>query len=465
MRRAAAILLALGLGVACRSGSKVEQCPARVVVAVEYPGASAQEVEQGVVLAVEEAIGSIPGIESVVSAANEGSAEIVAELAKGRDAGAVLVRIKETVDGVHSFPADVERPVVFAPADGRYLEISETLLPGSDRPVVVEVDPRQLRRMGLSLNRVAEAIRMAASTEDIGDAEIELAGGRKIRVGHVASVRLGSPVWSYRGGERVFVSWQRERPADGLGPLKCGGTDVVTVTAAPASDSDDMAQRLASAIAQTDPRAVVIGGDGLEIVAPADGKPEVVATRLAEAVTAIPGVVLTGVSGVPSALWLELHHQDRERLDRAADAALDAARSRSGVVAATPAAAAKPTWDVMIDRVAAAEAGVDVREILQEVRATLHGIEVARLHDGVVRLEIPNAALEDVAFHRADGPPIPLTHIAQITHTAAPTTIFRRDMQRAVPIVLFGPGAAAATGPVIKAAEGAGVTASLHAVR
>ncbi len=44
-----------------------------VVVSVAYPGASPAEVEEGILLPVEEAIGSVDGIKEVTSKANEGS--------------------------------------------------------------------------------------------------------------------------------------------------------------------------------------------------------------------------------------------------------------------------------------------------------------------------------------------------------------------------------------------------------
>ena len=41
-----------------------------VEVSVEYPGAAPEEVEQGILLPVEEAIRGIPGIKEIVSTAN-----------------------------------------------------------------------------------------------------------------------------------------------------------------------------------------------------------------------------------------------------------------------------------------------------------------------------------------------------------------------------------------------------------
>ena len=51
-----------------------------VLINVPYPGASPSEVEQGVILAVEEAVRSLDGIQELRSTANESSAVIAVEL-------------------------------------------------------------------------------------------------------------------------------------------------------------------------------------------------------------------------------------------------------------------------------------------------------------------------------------------------------------------------------------------------
>ncbi|MCI5150811.1 MAG: efflux RND transporter permease subunit, partial [Candidatus Electrothrix sp. MAN1_4] len=51
-----------------------------VNISMSYPGASPEEVEQGIILAMEEEIRSLEGIERVTSTANEGSARIRVEL-------------------------------------------------------------------------------------------------------------------------------------------------------------------------------------------------------------------------------------------------------------------------------------------------------------------------------------------------------------------------------------------------
>lgn len=56
-----------------------------VEVIVEYPGAAPEEVEQGVVLPVGEAIRGLEGIKEIQSDSFEGNAEILIELVAGTD--------------------------------------------------------------------------------------------------------------------------------------------------------------------------------------------------------------------------------------------------------------------------------------------------------------------------------------------------------------------------------------------
>jgi multidrug efflux pump subunit AcrB len=86
-----------------------------VVVSVIYPGASPAEVEQGVILAVEEAARAVDGVKEVRSTAAEGVGSVQADVELGQDTERVLADIKSAVDRITSFPLDVERPVVNLP--------------------------------------------------------------------------------------------------------------------------------------------------------------------------------------------------------------------------------------------------------------------------------------------------------------------------------------------------------------
>ena len=83
-----------------------------VLINVPYPGASPSEVEQGVVLAVEEAVREVDGVQELRSTAAEGNAVIVVELMTGTDTGRALNDVKSAVDRIATLPEDIERPII-----------------------------------------------------------------------------------------------------------------------------------------------------------------------------------------------------------------------------------------------------------------------------------------------------------------------------------------------------------------
>ena len=54
-----------------------------VQISVGYPGASPEEVENGIILAIEEAIEGLEGIDEISSTASEGAASISVEAMEG----------------------------------------------------------------------------------------------------------------------------------------------------------------------------------------------------------------------------------------------------------------------------------------------------------------------------------------------------------------------------------------------
>jgi len=83
-----------------------------VTIGVVYPGASPSEVEQGILLAVEEAVRGLDGVKKVTSTAIEGAGSVLVELLDGTDQNKALADIKAAVDRIVTFPEDAERPVV-----------------------------------------------------------------------------------------------------------------------------------------------------------------------------------------------------------------------------------------------------------------------------------------------------------------------------------------------------------------
>ena len=205
------LVLIVGGLVTLASGVKQEVFPAvdldEVMVLVAYPGASPAEVEQGVVLAIEEAVGSLDGIKEIRASATEGAATVNIELLLGTDTDRALNEIRGAIDRIASFPENVERPSVSVISTGQqvvslvlYGDVDEATLRAvaqntrttllhdqritsvelsGVRPleISVEVPQRKLRQHRLTLTQIASRIR-AASVEVPG-------GGVKTEAGEV----------------------------------------------------------------------------------------------------------------------------------------------------------------------------------------------------------------------------------------------------------------------------------------
>ncbi|MEB8432258.1 efflux RND transporter permease subunit [Cocleimonas sp. KMM 6892] len=83
-----------------------------VNISISYPGATPQEVEEGIAIRVEDAIADLPGIDKIYSDSSEGSASIRVEILSKYDVTKLLNEIKSRVDSITSFPEDAEQPVI-----------------------------------------------------------------------------------------------------------------------------------------------------------------------------------------------------------------------------------------------------------------------------------------------------------------------------------------------------------------
>ncbi|MBD8527872.1 efflux RND transporter permease subunit [Pseudomarimonas arenosa] len=145
-----------------------------VAVSVGYPGASPEDVEQGIVLVVEEALQGIDGVEEITSIASEGMAQINAELSADADPSTVFQDIQQAVSRINTFPADAEQPNVALAK--RVRDVLNILIYGDTSEVV--------------LHELAESVRdQLLSTE--GVTQVELQGSRDYRIHiDVPSARL-----------------------------------------------------------------------------------------------------------------------------------------------------------------------------------------------------------------------------------------------------------------------------------
>jgi multidrug efflux pump subunit AcrB len=90
-----------------------EQDTKFIIINAIYPGASPEEVEEGITLKIEENLQGVSGIDRVTSTSSENTANIQVELLSSADADVVLQDVKNAVDQISSFPENMERVVVY----------------------------------------------------------------------------------------------------------------------------------------------------------------------------------------------------------------------------------------------------------------------------------------------------------------------------------------------------------------
>jgi multidrug efflux pump subunit AcrB len=160
-----------------------------VQIRVPYLGAAPQEVEEGVVVKIEEAIQDIPGIVEINSRAFEGLGSVTVEVATGEDINEILTEVKTRIDAISTFPALTEKPVIYkqeVPVHVVFLTITGNLdeyarktiaqevrdelmqipsvnqvqiLGDRDYEISIEVSEHVLRQYGLTMSEISQAIR------------------------------------------------------------------------------------------------------------------------------------------------------------------------------------------------------------------------------------------------------------------------------------------------------------------
>jgi multidrug efflux pump subunit AcrB len=169
-----------------------------IAVQVPYLGAAPQEVEEGVILKLEDAIKDLEGIKKLTSTAREGVGSINIEVEDGYDVQNLLDEVKVQVDAIPSFPGNTEKPVVYrikVPQDVLWVSvygetterelkqyaqgirdeiidlggISDVSVVGSrDYEISVEISELKLQEYDLTFNDMVTAIR---------ESSIDLPGG------------------------------------------------------------------------------------------------------------------------------------------------------------------------------------------------------------------------------------------------------------------------------------------------
>jgi len=200
----------------------------QVNVTVTYSGASPEEVEQGIILAIEDAVSGLDGIDEINSTASEGSATVTITALEGMDISKLTQDVKSEVDGITTFPEGAETPVISEATHSREVitlavygdqgelvlrdkadELKDMLLQNSDVTLVelagvrdheihVEISQAQLRRYGLTLANVASVI---------GEAAVETPGGTIRTEGGDILVRVKERRdWAWEFGQIPLIS-------------------------------------------------------------------------------------------------------------------------------------------------------------------------------------------------------------------------------------------------------------------
>ena len=92
-----------------------------VRITVPYPGASPEEVERGIILAIEEGVQGLEGVNEVRASAREGFGTVTVEMIEGENLQRLAQEIQGEVDRITSFPEEAEEPQVVIVSRKRYV--------------------------------------------------------------------------------------------------------------------------------------------------------------------------------------------------------------------------------------------------------------------------------------------------------------------------------------------------------
>lgn len=84
-----------------------------IAIELAYPGASPEEIEEGVVAKIEDNLEGVSGIDRVTSVSRENAGSVTVEIKRGKDIDAILSDVKNAVDQISSFPGGLEPPVIY----------------------------------------------------------------------------------------------------------------------------------------------------------------------------------------------------------------------------------------------------------------------------------------------------------------------------------------------------------------
>ena len=195
-------------------------------IGVTYPGASPEEVEEGICIKLEEKLKSLEDVKTMYSTAFEGHGSVTLELAAGTQINEKLDEIRTLIDQIDSFPDQAEDPVIneiknndpaiylaiYGDVDEKVLrdtaekirdDLVETdnislanLIGIRNYEISVEVSEKNLRRFSLSFDQVAMAVKTGS---------LDLPGGKIKTKGGEFLVRAKGKLYTGEEFERIPV--------------------------------------------------------------------------------------------------------------------------------------------------------------------------------------------------------------------------------------------------------------------
>ena len=174
-----------------------------VQIQVPYLGATPAEVEEAVCQRIEERVRGLEGVRRVRSTAAEGIGSVGVELERGTDMDKLLDDIKNEIDRIDTFPAEIEEPVIkelisrnqvidvvlYGDVEEKALKVAAERVRDDLRnsgvisqvelkgvrvdEIAIEVSEEALRRYGLTFAQVADAVRRTSIDLPAGSVESE----------------------------------------------------------------------------------------------------------------------------------------------------------------------------------------------------------------------------------------------------------------------------------------------------
>ncbi len=136
-----------------------------IYITAPYPGAAPEEVEQGVVLKIEEAINDLDGIKRVESDAFESYATLWIEPSDGMDLAKLLNEVQNRINAIQHFPAGAEEPIVRQP---------EVLFPALTLQLSGDIDERAMKSLADEIRRELLGLPEVSAATVVGARDYEI---------------------------------------------------------------------------------------------------------------------------------------------------------------------------------------------------------------------------------------------------------------------------------------------------